>query len=96
MTFTEICDDFWARLPKGMKSQGRPKTFEALAKALKVASYEEICGGLEQYIRHKPERQYFCMASVFLNQQRWTAEYDDTPGEFGHRQTATEALRVVK
>ncbi len=96
MTLTETCADFWDRLPKGMKSQGRPKTFEALAKALKVANYKEICAGLEQYIRHKEDWRAYCMASVFLNQQRWTAEYDDTPGEFGHRQTATEALRVVK
>lgn len=99
MTFTEICADFWDnRLPQGMKSQGTPKTFEALGKALKIASYEEICAGLVRYIEHKEDWRAFCMASVFLNQQRWTAEYPepnpcadmgiDERREFSHKQIA--------
>ncbi len=96
MTFTETCADFWAnRLPQGMKAQGKPKTFEALEKALKETAYEEICTGIDEYIKHKPEDQRYCMASVYLNQQRWSAEYEQS-NEFGKRMTATEALRLVK
>ena len=96
MNFAEICTDFWAnKLPQGMKAQGKPKTFEALQKALTVASYEEICAGLIEYINHKPEDQRYCMASVYLNQQRWSAEYEQG-NEFGKRMTATEVLRLVK
>ena len=79
-----------------MKAQGTPKTFEALGKALKITTYEEICKGLAEYIKRKEDWRAYCMASVFLNQQRWTAEYENTPGEFGHRMTTDEALRLVK
>lgn len=95
MTFPETCADFWANhLPQGMKAQGKPKTFEALGKALKETTYEKICAGLVEYINHKPEDQRYCMASVYLNQQRWTAEFE-TSNEFGKRMTAREALRLV-
>ena len=92
MTFDEQCVDFWENhLHKGMKSQGKPKTFEALAKALKMATYEKICEGIPPYVMHKPDWKAFCMASVYLNQQRWTAEYEDA-NPFSERLTATQAL----
>ena len=91
MTFTETCTDFWAnRLPQGMKAQGKPKTFEALANALEITTYEVICEGLVAYIDHKPEDQRYCMASVFLNQQRWTAEYSEPIVEKSYEQRRRE------
>lgn len=92
MTLDEMMDDFWDNhLPKGMKSQGRPKTREALEKALKVASYATICAGLRPYVKHKPHDQQYCMASVYLNQQRWTAEYDEPTIEKPYEQRRRES-----
>lgn len=50
---------------------------KAFAKALKVASADDISAGVDRYIRNKPEWQAFCHPETFLNQGRWMDEYED-------------------
>ncbi len=93
---TDTFETFYKRFPRRVKPHRAMKAYEA---ALKVATHEEIMEGLERFIAAEPwhgELKFCPHPATWLNDWQWKDEYDDTPGEFGHRQTATEALRVVK
>ena len=95
MTFEQTCADFWSMLPAGMRGQGKKATFTALGKALDAAEYDEITKGLQRYIKHKEDWRAYCMASVFLNQERWTAEYEIPVNENEMRRVRLQA-KVTK
>lgn len=69
---------FWPALPKAMRRCGtkipRTKFVEARERGVDL---QTIMDGLEAYKKHKDSYADWCMASTWLNQERWTAEYDD-------------------
>lgn len=83
---TSLCDfdkqfkEFWSVYPN--HKAGIPKTKDALKKALKTASFENIITGLNQWIISedwtKENGRYVCFSTKFLNQQLWTA-FDNRP-----------------
>ena len=73
--FEEQFKAFWTLYPN--HKAGLPKTKDAFKKALKVASFETIMNGLNQWVNSsdwkKENGRYVCFSTKFLNQQLWTA-----------------------
>ncbi len=75
-TMTDF-DEFWACYPRKVAKGAARRAF---AKALKIASMEEILEGVARYrqeIRQKStEPQFICHPATWLNQERWADEYE--------------------
>ncbi len=70
-------DIFWSRYPRKV---ARAVAMKAYAKAVQKVDPQVILDGLENYCQHLPsENQYILHASTFLNQERWTDEYEQEP-----------------
>lgn len=75
----EKFEEFWKRYPRRV---GKGAARKAYAKALKVATHEEIMAGLRTFVIAEPwhgDIQFCPHPSTWLNQERWADEYD-TPG----------------
>lgn len=68
---------FWAMYPR-FGRQAPPLARRAFAKARSIASLDTILMGLERYIGHLEVHDWLkpCYAATWLNQQRWSGEYD--------------------
>lgn len=70
-------NQFWAIFPR---RQARGAAERAFRSAMKRASLEEILAGAQKYAdsRRGEDKQYTCLGSTWLNQDRWLDE-DDRP-----------------
>ena len=69
-------DDFWKEYPRKV-GKGAARRF--YAKALKLASHEDIMAGLAAFIAAEPwkgELQYCPHPATWLSQERWEDEYE--------------------
>ena len=70
-------NDFWNVYPRKIAKGAARKAYE---KALKLTSHESLMTGVKNYVAHleklKPEKRFVCHASTWLNQERWTDEYE--------------------
>ena len=85
-------DVFWPKWPdKQNKKLARRDCERALKRG---ADPDKIMEGLRDYIANKPDWKAWMHATTFFNGDRWEDEQPDTPGEFGHRMTTDEALKL--
>ena len=75
-------DQFWAAYPRHV---GKLAAMKAYAKALRLASPEQILAGVEVYKRIKPPYADWAHASSWLNAGRWMDEPDQQPVARGPR-----------
>lgn len=75
---------FWAIYPHKV---GKAPALKALSSALRKASIEEICAGVERYVATKPPDRQWCNPATWLNQERWL----DMPSAIGAPQNPTAA-----
>ena len=69
----EFEDTFWPAYPL---KKAKPKAEAAFRQARKKTTLEAIMAGLQAYIEKKPTDIAYAHASTWLNQERWTDEYD--------------------
>jgi hypothetical protein len=69
-------DTFWQAYPRHV---GKLAAMKAYAKALRLASAEQILAGVEVYKRIKPPYADWAHASSWLNAGRWMDEPDAQP-----------------
>ena len=89
---TELFDDFYKRFPRRVKPFNARKAY---AKALTLATHEEIMEGLERFIKEEPwhgEIRFCPHPASWLNAGEWMNEYAEDSNPFGERLTATQAL----
>ena len=72
-TKSDPFDQFWAKYPRKVCKKAARQAFE---KALRIADFDKIMGGLESYICNKPHYADWCHASTWLNNERWEDEYE--------------------
>lgn len=70
-------DEFWTQYPRKIgKGAARPK----YARALALATHEEIMEGLERFIKARPWDgiiKYCPYPATWLHQERWDDEYEE-------------------
>lgn len=83
-------DQFWALWPAGPRKHSKKQVFAKLARISRAreATWDEVIRGLRAYIASKPDPQYIPAPMVWLNQQRWMADYSGT----GKRRTFGDVM----
>lgn len=76
MDHTAAFQAFWAVYPKRV---ARLAAMKAYAKALRLASAEQILAGVERYTQSKPDWQQWAYPASWLNAGRWLDEPDAQP-----------------
>ena len=68
-------NQFWAIFPR---REGKGAARKSWDKATLLATIPEIMEGAKKYaeVAKTKEKQYICMASTWLNQERWTDEHE--------------------
>ena len=76
------------------KARGDAK--RAFAQARKVASLNELIEGRKRYAEAErdTEAKFTRLPATWLRGEGWADETEATPGEFGHRMTTDEALKL--
>lgn len=69
-------DVFWAAYPRREAKGAARKAWDAARKAKKLPPMADLLAALERYRRHKPADIDFCHASTWLNQERWSDEFE--------------------
>jgi hypothetical protein len=78
-------EKFWFAYPNKKAKGAAEKAFE---KALATTDLDTILIGVETYKANKDDRIDYCHPSTWLNQQRWSDEYDDRDNRNHHPRRA--------
>lgn len=70
-------DQFWAAWPRHFRKAAKKDVFKKLARIRKSreATWAELFGGVTAYFASNPEYQWIPAPEVWLNKQRWQADY---------------------
>lgn len=73
MTKEEQFESWWASYPRKVAKGNARKAF---AKAIKLASMEELLDGITRYVANKPGYCDYAHPASWLNAERWTDEWE--------------------
>lgn len=73
MSLADDFQAFWQAYPRRV---GRLAAMAQFARAVKLASVEDIVAGVQRYIETKPDYADWCQPVTFLRQGRWMDEPD--------------------
>lgn len=74
MTSSEEFAAFWAVYPRRVAKLAAEKAF---TRARKLVSFAEIIDGVQRYMKGKPSYADWAHPSTWLNQGRWSDEYQE-------------------
>lgn len=73
MTREDHFEAFWRAYPRRI---GKGAARNAFQKAIRKTDLETMLTAIEAYVQHKPSWQDFCHPSTWLNQERWSDEWE--------------------